>query len=83
MRQKVGFLQADTFSPEGMRNLPEPLTKALVPSSTSRKSWRRTPESVRCMTSAYKGTGETALGEIFQTLGARKRRVFRQAISHW
>lgn len=37
------------------RGLPGTLTKALVPSSTSRKSWRRTAESVKCMISAYKG----------------------------
>ena len=42
----------------GKGDLPDILTNALVPSSTSRKSWRRTATSVKCMMSACKCTGK-------------------------
>lgn len=42
----------------GKGDLLDILTNALVPSSTSRKSWRRTATSVKCMMSACKCTGK-------------------------
>lgn len=50
-------MTAEAISLGGTGTLPDTLTNALVPSSTSRKSWRRTAESVRCVISACKGTG--------------------------
>ena len=62
----------ETLSLEGTWTPLDTLTKALVPSSTSRKSWWRTAESVRCITSAYQGTGKNGIGENFPDFRSHK-----------